>query len=93
MSGYKRTGDLAGNFTPAFNGDFIMDLTVDFKADRITERTMDFIADAPFLLARTLLVISFNFLSLILSSDAILNVTLDLLAMTTPFVNFKASLK
>jgi hypothetical protein len=68
----------------------MMDLTVDFKADRMTERTIDFIADAPFLLVRTLLVISFNFLSLILSRDAMLNATLGFLAMTTPFLNFRA---
>jgi hypothetical protein len=81
-------GDFTGDFTGDFNGDLMMDLTVDFNADRITERTMDFIADAPFLLERTLLVISFNFLSLILSRDSTLNAILDFFAMTAPFVSF-----
>lgn len=54
---------------------------VDFKLERMTERIIDFMADAPFLLAITLLTISFNFLSLIFSSEAMLKVTSAFLAI------------
>jgi len=46
---------------------------VDLSAERMTDLIIDFIADAPFLLTITLLTISFNFLSLNLSSDVTTN--------------------
>jgi hypothetical protein len=58
---------------------------VDLSAERMTDLIIDFIADEPFLLTITLLTISFNFLSLNLSSDATTNPISDFVLMLFRF--------